>query len=82
MGLFDGAIMEQASTADLAQVTGWPVVLIIDAAAQGASVGAVLRGFATHRPNFSPVGVIFNRMAVYVIRIFFGRSRNSRPAQM
>ena len=62
MGLFDGAIMEQASTADLAQVTGWPVVLIIDAAAQGASVGAVLRGFATHRPNFSPVGVIFNRV--------------------
>ena len=62
MGLFDGAIMERGSTADLAEVTGWPVVLIVDAAAQGASAGAVLRGFATHRSNFSPVGVIFNRI--------------------
>ena len=44
MGLFDGAIMEQGSTADLSEATGWPVVLVIDAAAQGASAGAVLRG--------------------------------------
>ncbi|NQU58923.1 MAG: cobyrinate a,c-diamide synthase [Rhodospirillales bacterium] len=62
MGLFDGAIMEQGSTADLAEITGWPVVLIIDAAAQGASAGAVLRGFATHRPGFSPQAVVFNRI--------------------
>ena len=62
MGLFDGALMEQGSTADLAQITGWPVVLIIDAQAQGASAGAVLRGFATHRPGFSPAGVVFNRI--------------------
>lgn len=62
MGLFDGAIMEQGSTADLAEITGWPVILIIDAAAQGASAGAVLRGFATHRPHFSPVAVVFNRV--------------------
>ncbi len=62
MGLFDGAIMEQGSTADLAEITGWPVVLIIDAAAQGASAGAVLRGFASHRPGFSPAAVVFNRV--------------------
>ena len=62
MGLFDGALMEHGSTADLAEITGWPVILIIDAAAQGASAGAVLRGFATHRPNLSPAGVIFNRI--------------------
>lgn len=62
MGLFDGAIMEQGSTADLAEMTGWPVVLIIDAAAQGASAGAVLRGFASHRPGFTPAGVVFNRI--------------------
>lgn len=61
MGLFDGALMEHGSTADLSEVTGWPVILIIDAAAQGASAGAVLHGFSTHRPNFSPAGVIFNR---------------------
>ncbi len=62
MGLFDGAVMEQGSTADLAQATGLPVVLIIDAQAQGASAGAVLRGFASHRPGFAPVGVVFNRI--------------------
>lgn len=62
MGLFDGAVMEQGSTADLAEITGWPVVLIIDAAAQGASAGAVLRGFATHRPGFAPAAVVFNRI--------------------
>lgn len=62
MGLFDGALMEQGSTADLAEITGWPVVLIIDAAAQGASAGAVLRGFATHRAGFAPAGVVFNRI--------------------
>jgi len=62
MGLFDGAIMEQGSTADLAEITGWPVVLIIDAAAQGASAGAVLRGFATHRASFAPAAVVFNRI--------------------
>ncbi len=62
MGLFDGAVMEHGSTADLAQTTGWPVVLIIDAASQGASAGAVLRGFASHRPDFAPRGVVFNRI--------------------
>ncbi len=62
MGLFDGAVMERGSTADLAEITGWPVVLIIDAAAQGASAGAVLRGFATHRPDFAPAAVVFNRI--------------------
>jgi len=61
MGLFDGAVMEQGSTADLAEITGWPVILVIDAGAQGASAAAVLRGFATHRPGLTLAGVIFNR---------------------
>ncbi|HJN25074.1 MAG TPA: cobyrinate a,c-diamide synthase [Rhodospirillales bacterium] len=62
MGLFDGTVMEAGSTADLAEQIGWPVVLIIDAAAQGASAGAVLRGFASHRPGFALAGVVFNRV--------------------
>lgn len=61
MGLFDGATAEQGSTADLSEITGWPVVLVIDAGAQGASAAAVLRGFATHRPGLVPAGVVFNR---------------------
>jgi cobyrinic acid a,c-diamide synthase len=65
MGLFDGtgADGEAGSTADLAQLTGWPVVLVVDARGQGASVAALLRGFANHRPEAAIAGVIFNRVA-------------------
>ncbi len=51
MGLFDGtgADGETGSTAELARLTGWPVVLVVDARGQGASVAALLRGFAGHR---------------------------------
>jgi cobyrinic acid a,c-diamide synthase len=65
MGLFDGtgADREAGSTADLARLTGWPVVMVVDARGQGASVAALLRGFAGHRPDVSIAGVIFNRVA-------------------
>lgn len=65
MGLFDGtgAEGETGSTADLARITGWPVVLIVDAHGQGASVAALVRGFASHHPLLPLAGVIFNRVA-------------------
>jgi len=65
MGLFDGtgADGETGSTADLARRTGWPVVLVIDARGQGASVAALLRGFVSYRPDISIAGVIFNRVS-------------------
>jgi cobyrinic acid a,c-diamide synthase len=65
MGLFDGtgADGEAGSTADLALATGWPVVLVVDARGQGASVAALLRGFADHRPSVAPAGVVFNRVS-------------------
>jgi cobyrinic acid a,c-diamide synthase len=65
MGLFDGtgADGETGSTADLARITGWPVVLVVDARGQGASIAALLRGFAGHRPELPLAGVIFNRVA-------------------
>ena len=65
MGLFDGTGLdgEVGSTAELARVTGWPVVLIVDARGQGASVAAMLRGFATHDPEVPLAGVIFNRVS-------------------
>ena len=69
MGLFDGAGPdgEAGSTAELARLTGWPVVLVVDVRGQGASVAALLRGFVAHRPmhvgNISIVGVVFNRIA-------------------
>jgi cobyrinic acid a,c-diamide synthase len=65
MGLFDGtgADGERGSTAELARVTGWPIVLVVDVRGQGASVAALLRGFAGHRPGTAPAAVIFNRVA-------------------
>jgi cobyrinic acid a,c-diamide synthase len=64
MGLFDGTgpAGEAGSTADLAAASGWPVLLIVDARGQSASVAALLRGFAGHRPGLVPAGVIFNRV--------------------
>jgi cobyrinic acid a,c-diamide synthase len=65
MGLFDGtgADGEAGSTADLSQLTGWPVVLVVDARGQGASLAALLRGFTNHRSEAPIAGVIFNRVA-------------------
>ena len=65
MGLFDGAgaAGDIGSTADLAQLTGWPVVMVVDARGQSASAAALLHGFATHRPGVTLAGVIFNRVA-------------------
>ena len=65
MGLFDGTGRdgEAGSTAELARVTGWPLVLVVDVRGQGASVAALLRGFASHQPSVPLAGVIFNRVA-------------------
>ena len=62
MGLFDGATAATGSTADVAAMTGWPVVLVVDAARQASSAAAVVRGFATHRADVHVAAVIFNRV--------------------
>jgi cobyrinic acid a,c-diamide synthase len=65
MGLFDGTGSdgEVGSTAELARITGWPVVLVVDARGQGASVAALIRGFVGHRSEVTVVGVLFNRVS-------------------
>ncbi|HVA16059.1 MAG TPA: cobyrinate a,c-diamide synthase [Stellaceae bacterium] len=64
MGLFDGAGTTGAgSTADLAALTGWPVILVVDAEGQGASIAALVEGFAHHRRDVRVAGVILNRVA-------------------
>jgi cobyrinic acid a,c-diamide synthase len=65
MGLFDGTGPdgEAGSTAELARVTRWPVVLVVDARRQGASAAALVSGFARHDPQLPLAGVIFNRVA-------------------
>ncbi|WP_119458934.1 cobyrinate a,c-diamide synthase [Rhodospirillaceae bacterium SYSU D60014] len=62
MGLFDGAVDGTGSTADVAALTGWPVLLVIDVRGQAASAAALLRGFAGHRADVRIAGVLFNRV--------------------
>ncbi len=62
MGLFDGASDGTGSTADLAAMTGWPVILVVDVRGQAASAAALLRGFVSHRADVAVAGVIFNRV--------------------
>ncbi|MCL4155125.1 UNVERIFIED_CONTAM: hypothetical protein GTU68_053479 [Idotea baltica] len=63
MGLFDGPPGGGGSTADLAAHLGLPVILVIDAARQAQSAGALARGFAAHREDINLAGVICNRVA-------------------
>jgi cobyrinic acid a,c-diamide synthase len=65
MGLFDGGGPDgdSGSTAALARRTGWPVVLVVDASGQGASVAALVAGFARHDPQVPIAGIILNRVA-------------------
>jgi len=66
MGLFDGVwIKNQAkngSTASLAEKTGWPIVLVVDASSQAQSIAALINGFAYHSTKISLSGVIFNKV--------------------
>lgn len=66
MGLFDGAhagdVARDGSTASLAALTGWPVILVLDVTGQAGSAAAVARGFATHRAGVRVAGVVLNRV--------------------
>ncbi len=67
MGLFDGVTqpgaMGTGASADIAALTGWPVLLVLDCSGQAQSAGAVAAGFAGFRPGVQVAGVILNRVA-------------------
>ncbi|MBR2817103.1 MAG: cobyrinate a,c-diamide synthase [Reyranella sp.] len=69
MGLFDGVAGGRAgqtargATADLAALTGWPVVLVLDVSGQAETAAAVAVGLARYRADISLAGVILNRVA-------------------
>lgn len=67
MGLFDGVDDDgksgRASTADLAALTGWPVVLVIDVQGQTETAAALAAGCANYRSDVRVAGVILNRVA-------------------
>ncbi len=70
MGLFDGVAdaaglgvsPDYASTAHVARLLRAPVVLVVDAAAVGRSVAALVCGFTGFDPRLRVAGVIFNRV--------------------
>jgi len=67
MGLFDGAAARGQSgsgtTADLAALLGWPVVLVLDVTGQTETAAAVAMGCARYRDDIDIAGVILNRVA-------------------
>ena len=66
MGLFDGALAREGlptgSTAEIAALIGWPVVLLVDLRGQAASAAALIDGFRRHRADIRIAGVLFNRV--------------------
>ena len=67
MGLFDGAagqgLSGNGSTADLAALLGWPVVLVLDVAGQTETAAALALGCARYRSDLRVAGVILNQVA-------------------
>ena len=67
MGLFDGAASPgqsgSGSTADLAALTGWPIVLVLDVAGQAETAAAIALGCKQYRDDVPIAGVILNRVA-------------------
>ena len=67
MGLYDGVIRPgeagTGASADIAALTGWPVVLVLDVSGQAQSAAAVARGFAAMRADVRVAGVILNKVA-------------------
>lgn len=62
MGLYDGAIDGSGSAADLADLLGLPVVLVVDCARQSHSVAALVSGFSDFRRDVMISGLILNRI--------------------
>src|SRR3984957_17609572 len=67
MGLFDGAAARgqsgSGSTADLAALLGWPVVLVLDVTGQTETAAAIALGCVRYRDDVDIAGVILNRVA-------------------
>jgi len=61
MGFYDGiAATNESSAYTVARETRTPVVLVVSARGAGGSLGAVIEGFARHRPDSRIEGVLFN----------------------
>ena len=65
MGLFDGApngLSGTGSSADIAKLMDWPVLLIHDVSGQAQTSAAVISGLASYDSQLNVLGVILNRI--------------------
>jgi len=67
MGLFDGVatpgVSGTGATADIAEMMGWPVLLVIDPSGQAQTAAAVAAGLRDFRAGVRLAGVVLNRLA-------------------
>ncbi len=63
MGLFDGALSGNSSTADFAKTYQLPIILVINARSMGQSIGALVEGYINYDKNLCIAGIIVNRVA-------------------
>jgi cobyrinic acid a,c-diamide synthase len=67
MGLFDGVaspgLSGTGASADLANMMGWPVLLVLDPAGQAQTAAAVAAGLRDFRAGVRLAGVVLNRIA-------------------
>jgi cobyrinic acid a,c-diamide synthase len=67
MGLFDGVAARGMSgtgaTADIAEMMGWPVLLVIDPSGQAQTAAAIATGLRDYRAGVRLAGVVLNRIA-------------------
>ncbi|MBI2958177.1 MAG: cobyrinate a,c-diamide synthase [Chloroflexi bacterium] len=64
MGLFDGSspLSNEGSTAEIAEMLGAPVLLVLDASGTCRSLGAMVKGYAGFAPQLHLAGVILNNI--------------------
>ena len=66
MGLFDGAtvrgVMGTGATADIAEMMGWPVLLVIDVSGQAQTAAAIATGLRDFRKGVRLAGVVLNHV--------------------
>src|ERR1700761_7556615 len=67
MGLFDGVatpgLSGTGASADLAEMMGWPVLLVLDPSGQAQTAAAVAAGVRDFRKGVRVAGVVLNRIA-------------------
>lgn len=62
MGLFDGAVKSEGSSAEIAALLGLPVIMVVNAKSMAYSAAPLLHGFRSFDPRVHVAGVIFNRV--------------------